>query len=632
MKFVRKHIYLFLLSLLCVYCYPQKAVPFNIRYQSKVKGDIIVIANNITNRINENQSNTSFINRRNSPSDNQDFQMGYIDIDNDSSTFSSSSANLNLENPTNKKIIYAGLYWSATYKYKKGIKNEKNDFVPEDATRDSINQVKIKLPNQEKYIDIKGQIIYDGVNQKKYKQDAPYVVYANITNEILNLNNPFGNYTVANVRATNGVLENGVASGWTIFFVYEDIQMSEKWIVSKDGFIPIGKKETILTFSKSEIKSNENINAKIVIAALEGDKNQIGDELYFKKANKNKYVPFENVLRPKDNIFNSTITIANDYLPNRNPDSNNTFGYDTFLASVPNKENEIISTDSKPIKVKLKSKNDNLYLFFTAFSIEIEKVKEIPKTNQANEIANSTENVNVSNNNSTPKLDGFISMNIVSSNNEKVKANANKENNNSKIQSLDSNENTKGEEVNSTNEEGKEQVILKNQNSIADVYTNYDIEGIEKGYYLIVNVFAKQSNQINFVKYLNNKGFKASFFYNPQKKYYYVYIESSNNISEIEALRNSKINNKYQEDMWILAVNNPLSTESYAKNTKTYNKENVLYKINTDLKQVTYNNNKKPSYSTSFNVLTSLLSSFYIVKDQPNKKISNFRYDKMKYS
>ena len=69
-----------------------------------------------------------------------------------------------------------------------------------------------------------------------------------------------------------------------------DMQLFEKIT----GF-KIDQKEMIkiLTNLGFEIKKQGKINAKIAIAALEGDKDIFGDELYFKTAKKNNYIPFK---------------------------------------------------------------------------------------------------------------------------------------------------------------------------------------------------------------------------------------------------------------------------------------------------------------------------------------------------
>src|SRR6478672_13235846 len=118
----------------------QLNVPFKMRYQSFVKGDMMVIANNITNRVQYNTgSEIPYYNHTNRALLNDEFTMDYIDIDNDESTFSSSSAELFFNEDSNKKILYAGLYWSATYKYNSGYQKNETRFVAEDGSREAFN-------------------------------------------------------------------------------------------------------------------------------------------------------------------------------------------------------------------------------------------------------------------------------------------------------------------------------------------------------------------------------------------------------------------------------------------------------------------------------------------------------------
>jgi len=93
----------------------QLTVPFKERYKVNVKGDMTIIANSVLNRNDKTFETLS----------NDEMDMEYIDIDTDKETFSSSSAALFLKNEESKKIIYAGLYWSATYKYESGYKKRR---------------------------------------------------------------------------------------------------------------------------------------------------------------------------------------------------------------------------------------------------------------------------------------------------------------------------------------------------------------------------------------------------------------------------------------------------------------------------------------------------------------------------
>ena len=121
--------------------------------------------------------------------------MAYIDIDNDETTFSSSSAQLNLTTSTTKKVIYAGLYWSALYKYESGIRDKKWNYIAVDNKRTSVNEIKFKLPGKSDYIDIAGEVLFDGLEVKNFKESAPYAAYADVTRYIQSLENPNGDYS-----------------------------------------------------------------------------------------------------------------------------------------------------------------------------------------------------------------------------------------------------------------------------------------------------------------------------------------------------------------------------------------------------------------------------------------------------
>ena len=128
----------FLLPLLVTYS--QTTVPFSTRYQNLVKGDLAVIANSIVDKVADPNS---IIVHSKKQRHNDEFQMGYIDIDSDEATFSSSSASLQLLNQSSKKIIYAGLYWSATYKYNSGYFEKDGTITIDDKKRDAFDIIKI---------------------------------------------------------------------------------------------------------------------------------------------------------------------------------------------------------------------------------------------------------------------------------------------------------------------------------------------------------------------------------------------------------------------------------------------------------------------------------------------------------
>ncbi|MBC2838201.1 PorP/SprF family type IX secretion system membrane protein [Robiginitalea sp. SC105] len=73
-------------------------------------------------------------------------------------------------------------------------------------------------------------------------------------------------------------------------------------------------------------------------------------------------------------------------------------------------------------------------------------------------------------------------------------------------------------------------------------------------YYLIANVFANPKNANRFVKYLNSLGLSASYFINPANKYRYVYVKRHQNWNSALISYYSKLNNMYDDKMWIMRV------------------------------------------------------------------------------
>lgn len=493
--------------------FAQLSVPFKARYQGLVKGDMAVIANNIVNRVDyNNSSNEPYYNHTNQAELNDEFNMDYIDVDNDEDTFSSSSAELFLDNPNNKRIIYAGLYWSATYKYNVGILKNGDKYTSQDSHREAFNTVKIKFPNKEEYIDIVGQTIFDGIKEKEFKDFAPYAVYADITEYVKKLPSLSGVYTIANVKATQGKIAGGVAAGWTVFFVYEDETMSEKFIKSQDGFAGITVNPTDIAFGGFQIQE-EKVTAKIACAALEGDNNLIGDQLYIGNNQTKIFTTLSSSIRKEDNFFNSCITIEDQYFSSRFPDSKNTLGYDTFLYTIPNQNNSLISKNSNESVLRFKSTGDKLFLFFSAFQVET-------KPNLKNNRANS----NLDFKNQTVK--------IVPMNNDLL--------------------------VDDTKTASAMNRIQKNKVLGTDLIeiNTFNSSSVPPGYYLLANIFKTEQKTQEFIYYLKGKKITANFFINPLNNYYYVYLRKLNNQKEAIELYTSKIGDTYKERIQIVLVNN----------------------------------------------------------------------------
>lgn len=491
----------------CVIAHSQTPVPFKVRYHAFVKGDMAVIANSIVNRTDyNNPTSIPYHNQSNHALLNDQFQMEYIDVDTDGGTFSSSSASLVVDNPENKKIIYAALYWSATYKYNTGIQKSEEKFTADDNNREAIDDIKIKFPNQEKYTNIKGEILFDGLGKKEFKECAPYAVYADVTEYINQLDNPFGEYTVANIRATEGRISGGVAAGWTLFVVYRDASMQGKYITSFDGFSGLNDDFTDVPFSGFTTLPEGEVKAKIALAVLEGDNNLTGDQFFFKAGENDKFSVLETANRKAKNFLNGSITNNDSHFSDRKPNSKNTLGYDTCVMNLKNPSNLVIGNNVNNATLRMKSSGDRCYMFFSAFDIEVIEDEDFKSI-------------------ATPEIYASNETDLSEFTTKKK-----------------------------TTELPVEKASIVSQNSTE--IKSASIDGFSSGYYIIANVFENDANLKNYVSKLNSKGVTATSFLNPDNQINYVYLAKTNDKSMALDLCNSKLNNTYKDPVWILSVNN----------------------------------------------------------------------------
>lgn len=510
------------LVLFSSFSFAQTGIPFKMRYQSTIKGDMTIIANGITNRVDANGSALTPYNKIKNALLNDELEMSYIDIDSDETTFSSSSATLQLENSQNKKVVYAGLYWSATYKFNPGVIKEEGKFVAIPNKRDAIKKVKIKLPNQEEYTDVLGEIIFDGNNSKDYNQNTPYAVYADVTSLMSSLVNPNGSYTVANVRATNGIIEGGVASGWTLFVVYEDDQMPEKFVASYDGFANINENNASIKVTGFKALQQGNVSAKVACAALEGDANLKNDQLLFAGTSSTGLVALGNKTRSETNFFNSSISNENGEMSNRVPNSKNTLGYDSFVMDIPNADNVNLDNNASEVTLKFNSTGDRTYVFFTAFNVQVSDSNTMVvcvEPTQTNDVKNQT------------VADAYQTSTTVTTVTDKHE-----------VTSIDKNVQIQARSI-------------PNQ---------------KNGYYIVANVFSDPYFAEEYIKTLKSQGFEADCFVNPENSFRYVYVTKSANEQDAVSQYLALAETKQQVKTWVLSVNNE---ESFTSNSMLASEE-----------------------------------------------------------
>ncbi|WCO03127.1 T9SS type B sorting domain-containing protein [Psychroserpens ponticola] len=346
-----------IVMLLCfgLQLHAQNYEPFTPRFNQDLKGDIVLIGNNILGPDNNAFNNNSVYNHQ--------VDMRYIDIDGDASTFSSSSADLEIPNPNCYRIIYAGLYWGAVN--------------PGTAP---ITDIKFQGPSGG-YNDIQGTIIYDANGTSVDGGDSfSYACFADVTNIVTSFGSgaDLGTYTVANVSSEEGETSNfnpyngtGQSAGWSLFVVYEDPTLPGKSITSFDGFSAISvaggnPNLDIPVDGFRTVPAPAPVRANFAFATLEGDSPILGDRLRLNG------ISLSTADRPASNFFNSSVTQLS-ALPvnNRVPNSTNTLGFDTGVIAIPNPGNSVIANDATSGTIRLETSGDTYFPYFFAFAVEI---------------------------------------------------------------------------------------------------------------------------------------------------------------------------------------------------------------------------------------------------------------------
>ena len=458
-----------------------------------VNGNSALIGNNILSKHSKKSINENLIN---------DFtEMKFIDVDDNAETFSSSQANLKLIE-ANAEIEYAALYWSAIYASDKGKKElksfkrkgklyKKYVYKGNDTRSTNVNTVLFKTPNSN-YNRITGKVIFDAFNIKDtLPETKPYVCYADVT-QLLKNNTPLnGTYTVANIKATEGFVSGGSAGGWLLYVIYKSKTATPKYFTTYNGFLCVYREPVTIRFNDFKTPEEGKIETSLLLGALEGDQKFKSDHCSFYNYQTNSYTPLSNNLRPKLNFFNSTISIDNTNFIDRHPNSVNTFGFDALKFKLPNKNNSLIAPNISEATLQLNSKADQFYLFFVAFETEISPIYKALK-NDENAI------VVLHNNNNTSEDEGLTK-------------------------------------------------IKKLKTTI--------IPSVEKGYYLVTNVFSKKNNAANWIKNLKDKGYTPKSFVNPENGWIYVYLDINLNPIAIYQKQKEFLKLNDFKDIWVLKIN-----------------------------------------------------------------------------
>lgn len=315
----------------------QTTVPFTKRYEtSGINGDLTIIGNSILGETVDTPYNGD--------TQNNFIDMVFVDIDNDASTFSSSSATFSTSNCN--RVVYAGLYWGAMATPALPL--------PE--------QIKFKIPNGT-YQNITADTNLDRI------------YYKDVTSLLSGLTNPSGEYFVANINSSEG---NNSSAGWSLVIVYEDPTEPRKFISTFDGFSAVRNSpnnQVDFAYSGFTTPPSGPVEGRVGVAALEGDLGWFGDQMLFKADANPGFTALYDAENDVNNFFNSKITIDGAPVTDRNLNSTNTLGWDQKLLNLTdlNPGNSLIGNGEMGATVRVTNNvgGDHIYTFLNTFAINI---------------------------------------------------------------------------------------------------------------------------------------------------------------------------------------------------------------------------------------------------------------------
>ena len=298
---------------------------FTPRFSTNVNGQIIIAANTImqcpTTTVDPllNSGCTGAragTNARN----NNTLDMGWLDVDSDTSTFDSSTAQLLL--PSTGRVLFAGLYWTGLQK-KAAVISGANGYkgtplAPPDAS--AIGTVKLAVPGSAGYTTVTASQVDTGA----IAESSGYTAFADVTS-LVNAAGA-GDYTVANIQTGTGGNSFG---GWSLVIAYSDSTEPLRNLTVFDGLAVVSSSAFVdIPLSGFKTPTSGTVKTTVGVVAAEGDWGATGDYLTLNDQ------LLTDAVHPANNTENSTIANRGAHVTTKTPNWVNQLGYDSSLFQV----------------------------------------------------------------------------------------------------------------------------------------------------------------------------------------------------------------------------------------------------------------------------------------------------------
>jgi hypothetical protein len=278
---------------------------------------------------------------------NNQWIMTHVDIDDDPATYNSSAGELNL--PAGARVVYAALYWGA---YRKGA-----DGRP--AAPSNVGTIKLKVPGAVDYLDLEAAAADIIAPPASVDSELPYQAKVVVTDVVRAAG--AGRYTVANLPAALG---GNRYAGWTLATVFEDPNRPLRDITLFDGLSVVRRRPTPAMSSRSaafRAPVEGAVDATVGIVAYDGDRGTAGDYARFDG------VTLTSPQSPATNFFNSTIDTFGSLVTSREPSPANNFGFDVKVADATG----ILANGATSARIELGTVGETIYVGLVSTRIDL---------------------------------------------------------------------------------------------------------------------------------------------------------------------------------------------------------------------------------------------------------------------
>lgn len=284
-------------------------IPFTQRYQAVQHGGVVRTANSaITCRTPQSTATSTCPSvRTGAAGANSDFEMFYIDEDDDPNTYNSGRADLVL--PKNSRVSYARLYWGGNLR------------VGEQKPPKDNGRILIAEPGG-RYKEV---LADTRIAHRDTDDSDAFQASADITPLVSQSGS--GLYTVAQINVAMGHSAVGAWGGWTMVVAYENSAEPLRHISIWDGFETLDAERESQEVVLSGLRIPAHAAGHVGLVSYDGDRGASGDTVNV-QTDKGKVFGLTSSTNPAADVMNSTI--AGPGAPiRRQPAHMNTLGYDS---------------------------------------------------------------------------------------------------------------------------------------------------------------------------------------------------------------------------------------------------------------------------------------------------------------